>query len=242
MKAPPLTSKSQWQTTLSPLQLLVRFACLSRWLLSCLPAGDELDERRAKHRRPHSRTLQRSHHRSRRGRSGWWDQVSNRDDSAFGNGCRGLRVPGWSGRHVGVLQFRPLFISVCFQSSGKHRFLTVALISPSPAGAVVSSKGERGKPSRGTSERREQRELEILWSLSSFKWKQLHSPPPPPNFYLLSLFPPFPSHLFSFTLFPPSLHPAPPQLSHSQCCPAAGRLKERCGPTDSTTDFWFLYQ
>lgn len=46
-------------------------------------------------------------------------------------------------------------------------------------GAVASSRGERGKPSRGTSERGEERELETLWSLSSFKWKQLHRAPPP---------------------------------------------------------------
>lgn len=68
-----------------------------------------------------------------------------------------------------------------------------------PAGAVVSSKGERGKPSRGTSKRREQRELETLWSLSSFKWKQLHRPP------VLYLFPASLSPLFPLTLFPLSL-------------------------------------
>lgn len=65
--------------------------------------------------------------------------------------------------------------SVCFLSSKKAVSWPFLWF---PAGAVVSSKGERGKPSRDTSERREQRELEILWSLSSFKWKQLHSPPP----------------------------------------------------------------
>lgn len=60
--------------------------------------------------------------------------------------------------------------------------------------AVVSSKGERGKPSRGTSERRERRELETLWSLSSFKWKQLHRRPVP-YLFLASPSPLYPSHL-----------------------------------------------
>lgn len=31
-------------------------------------------------------------------------------------------------------------------------------------------------------------------------------------------------------------------LSRSQCSLATGRLKECCGPADSTTDSWFLYQ
>lgn len=105
--------------------------------------------------------------------------------------------------------------------------------------AVVSSKGERGKPSRGTSERRERRELETLWSLSSFKWKQLHRPPCPLS---LSSFP--------LTSSPPSpyspCHHVPPpsrSLSRSQCPPSAtGELKECCSPTDSTTDSWFLYR
>lgn len=79
-----------------------------------------------------------------------------------------------------------------------------------PAGAVVSSKGERGKPSRGTSERRGWRELETLWSLSSFKWKQLHRPP------ASYLFPASPSPLYSSHLISPvTLYLPPRALSFS---------------------------
>lgn len=100
--------------------------------------------------------------------------------------------------------------------------------------AVVSSKGERGKPSRGTSERRAQRELETLWSLSSFKWKQLHRLPLCP--LSLSSFP-----LTSLSLSPYShchsvLSP-PRAVSFSfSVLPATGEFKECCSPTDSTTD------
>lgn len=73
------------------------------------------------------------------------------------------------------------------------------LMKPS---AVVSSKGERGKPSRGTSERRERRELETLWSLSSFKWKQLHRPPVP-FLFPASSSPLYPSHPISPHSVPP---------------------------------------
>lgn len=139
--------------------------CLSCSRLSFLPAGDELDKRWAEHRWPHSRTLQCSHHRSRRGGSGWWDQVRITDQQTTTTN-RTQNSP--------VLSLS-LPLCVCCLLK-KHIFWLFLWF---PAGAVVSSKGERGKPSRDTSERREQRELETLWSLSSFKWKQLHSPHPP---------------------------------------------------------------
>lgn len=118
-------------------------------------------------------------------------------------------------------------------------------------GAVASSRGERGKPSRGTSERGDQRELETLWSLSSFKWKQLHralTPKPYPT--LSDALPPPPTS----SARPHALHPTPTSphfhchctshlvLSGSQCSPATGEWKECCSPTDSTTDSWFLYR
>lgn len=90
------------------------------------------------------------------------------------------------------------------------------------AGAVVSSKGERGKPSRGTSEWRGRRELETLWSLSSFKWKQLHRPPVP------YLFPASPSPLYPPSpYFPCHSVPTPLalSLSRSQCSPGYWRVK-----------------
>lgn len=106
-----------------------------------------------------------------------------------------------------------------------------------PAGAVVSSKGERGKPSRGTSERREWRELETLWSLSSFKWKQLHRPPFPISIQL-------PPHLFTpLTLFPLSLYlPRSLSFSFSVLPPATDELKECCSPIDFTTDSDSFYR
>lgn len=88
------------------------------------------------------------------------------------------------------------------------RVCSSLLLSRHP-GAVASSRGERGKPSRGTSERGEQRELETLWSLSSFKWKQLHRAPSPSPFLTPQpLRPPCP-------LAPPPptrqpVHPPPP--------------------------------
>lgn len=44
------------------------------------------------------------------------------------------------------------------------------------------------------------------------------------------------------TLPPPSLYRPPRALSGSQRSLATGNLKECCGPADSTTDSWFLYQ
>lgn len=134
-------------------------------------------------------------------------------------------------------------------------------------GAVASSRGERGKPSRGTSERGEQRELETLWSLSSFKWKQLHRAPPPfpparpcralhlpcplvpptptptrQPVHSPPLPPPPPPPPPLLTSLPLSLYLPPRALSGSQCSPATGEWKECCSPTDSTTDSWFLYR
>lgn len=85
-------------------------------------------------------------------------------------------------------------------------------------------------------------ELETLWSLSSFKWKQLHRPPPPP---LISFkLPLFTCLLLSlcFCHFVPPPHALSLLFSRSQCSPATDELKECCSPTDSTTDSWFLYR
>lgn len=111
-----------------------------------------------------------------------------------GNARGGQRVPSVTdASELSSLVF--IVTSVCLLSLEKAYFLIYLWF---PAGAVVSSKGERGKPSRDTSERREQRELETLWSLSSFKWKQLHSPPPrllsPPSLSTSPLSPLFISH------------------------------------------------
>lgn len=67
----------------------------------------------------------------------------------------------------------------CCSSMSCCRRVSSSLLLCLYPGAVASSRGERGKRSRGTSERGEPRELETLWSLSSFKWKQLHRAPPP---------------------------------------------------------------
>lgn len=108
--------------------------------------------------------------------------------------------------------------SVCFLSSKKAVSWSLLWF---PAGAVVSSKGERGKPSRDTSERREQRELEILWSLSSFNGSNYTAPIP--QFYLLHLYPPLPS--FPLTLFPPSLYLPPLRAPSCSALPCSWQGK-----------------
>lgn len=207
--------------------------CLSPSLLSCLPAGDELDERWVKHGWSHGRTLQRSHHRSRRGRSGWWDQVRS-----------------------GMTQY--IAFPLCWMETvPKHCTAVYSLVSYQhglknaiswwfpviPCRCCCFFKRRKRKTLQRHKWKKRAENLKYCGHCQVLNGSNYTAPSPPPDFYLLSLSTSPLSPLFlSHSTHRHRTPPPPLALSCSQCSLATGRVKERCGPTDSTTDSWFLYQ